>query len=307
MPQSAVNQRIIQWLIIASQRIELFRARGEYSGLGGNTDAGPLVKGEIELADSARFLANFRDFDFIGRIRGADVLDYGSGFGGRTVWMARYARHVEGVEVIPEMVERSRELARAQEAGNVRFSLGDNDGIRLPDASFDVLVTYDVLEHVAHPDVMMHEFRRLLRPGGTAVVIFTPFLGAFNHHLDYITLLPALHWIFSPPDIIAAINELLVEDRRFADLDIGPQPPPPRSFNGARQTFHNLNGMTKSEFLEVLGQCAFEVQSLYSRPILDRFPVLGRAGAALNAALARIPGLDERLSVNVVAILKRPA
>ena len=47
-----------------------------------------------------------------------------------------------------------------------------------PDASFDVAVTLETIEHVLDPDGLLQEIRRVLVPGGT-LVLSTPRLDSF--------------------------------------------------------------------------------------------------------------------------------
>jgi SAM-dependent methyltransferase len=49
----------------------------------------------------------------------------------------------------------------------------DLEDLTFPDETFDVFITQDVLEHVFHPDRVLHEISRVLKPGG-AHVFTTP-------------------------------------------------------------------------------------------------------------------------------------
>jgi len=70
--------------------------------------------------------------------------------------------------------------------------VGDITGIPEPDSSFDAVMCTEVLEHVPSPQIAIHEFARLLRPGGKLVLTapfaslthFAPFhfASGFNHY-----------------------------------------------------------------------------------------------------------------------------
>ncbi len=49
------------------------------------------------------------------------------------------------------------------------FSRDLNDAINIPDQSFDVIVSAEVIEHLENPRAVVREWFRLLRPGGTLV------------------------------------------------------------------------------------------------------------------------------------------
>jgi SAM-dependent methyltransferase len=48
--------------------------------------------------------------------------------------------------------------------------LDDDGSVPLPDAQFDLVLSTQVLEHVANPELYVSECRRLLKPGGTLVI-----------------------------------------------------------------------------------------------------------------------------------------
>src|SRR5688500_1133480 len=98
-------------LILFGQRIPVFRARGGYSGLhrfqGGVPDR--FARSEVEFQDHQGFLANLPGLDFPALLAGKTVLDFGSGYGGRTTWMGQYAHRVDGIEIHPNVVEVANE------------------------------------------------------------------------------------------------------------------------------------------------------------------------------------------------------
>jgi SAM-dependent methyltransferase len=97
---------------------------------------------------------------------GRDVLDVGCNTGYGTVRLVGDARSVTGVDVSPAAVE----AARTRPGGEgVVFQVIDGFGLPFPDASFDLVTSFQVIEHVADPGPYLHEIRRVLRPGGRAL------------------------------------------------------------------------------------------------------------------------------------------
>ncbi|HEX8206181.1 MAG TPA: methyltransferase domain-containing protein [Solirubrobacteraceae bacterium] len=100
----------------------------------------------------------------LGHAAGASVLDLGCGAAnGYAPQVAERASAYVGVDVSERAVALARE--RGLDARVVE------DAARLPfaDASFDVVVCVEVLEHLFRPDHAAAEARRVLRPGGRLV------------------------------------------------------------------------------------------------------------------------------------------
>ncbi|HAM00782.1 MAG TPA: hypothetical protein DCQ30_00915 [Acidimicrobiaceae bacterium] len=100
-----------------------------------------------------------------------EVVDIGCGIGRTTRALATKARHVIGVDVSLEMVERGRkELA---DLGNVELLLGNGRDLSgIGDASVDVVYSFIVFQHIPDPAITceyIQEIGRVLRPGGWTV------------------------------------------------------------------------------------------------------------------------------------------
>jgi SAM-dependent methyltransferase len=93
---------------------------------------------------------------------GARVMDLGSGEGGSVDQFRAGAPGCRwtGVDIADSVESRSRTRTDAE------FVL--YDGVHLPfaDQSFDLVYSKQVLEHVAHPEPLLAEVARVLRPGG---------------------------------------------------------------------------------------------------------------------------------------------
>ncbi|HMC54373.1 MAG TPA: class I SAM-dependent methyltransferase [Gemmatimonadaceae bacterium] len=94
---------------------------------------------------------------------GSRVLELGGGSGYQASLMAQRGLDVTSID-IPAGVRTPRQHF---------FDVQEYDGRTIPaeDASFDVVFSSNVLEHVPHLDHMTDEIRRVLKPGGLSVHI----------------------------------------------------------------------------------------------------------------------------------------
>jgi SAM-dependent methyltransferase len=102
--------------------------------------------------------------------RGKDVLDVASGEGYGTALLAQVACRAVGVEIAPEVVDHANNAYRAN---NLSFLVGDARSLPSPDATFDVVTSFETIEHFAEQELFLSEIRRVLRPGGL-LIISTP-------------------------------------------------------------------------------------------------------------------------------------
>jgi SAM-dependent methyltransferase len=98
---------------------------------------------------------------------GKDVLDAACGVGYGTALLAERAREVVGLDVDGDAIAYAR---RRYAAANVEFREGDVVELDLPDDSFDVVCSFETIEHVSDADAFLQQVRRVLRPGGVFLV-----------------------------------------------------------------------------------------------------------------------------------------
>lgn len=101
-------------------------------------------------------------------VQGKQVADIacGTGYGTELLCTRGKAARVVGVDVDAGAVAYAAEKHGCEAARYVRAP-AEHTG--LPDESFDVVVSFETIEHVAEDLPLLEEFSRLLRPGGLLV------------------------------------------------------------------------------------------------------------------------------------------
>ncbi len=101
-------------------------------------------------------------------VAGRDVLDVACGEGYGSALLARTARRVIGADIAAAAIDHAR--VRYAGIGNLEFRQADCMALPFPDASFDTIVSFETIEHVAAQEAFLDEARRVLRPGGLVVL-----------------------------------------------------------------------------------------------------------------------------------------
>jgi SAM-dependent methyltransferase len=143
---------------------------------------------------------HLKRYDFARRYcEGADVLDAGCGVGYGSAYLAEAAAMVVGVDVSAEAIA----YARSHYAGpRTSFEVMDVTALSFPDASFDVVCSFETLEHVREPRQAVREAARVLRDGG-AYVVSTPRADRTGASPDN----PFHEIEYSPADFAALLGE----------------------------------------------------------------------------------------------------
>jgi SAM-dependent methyltransferase len=96
------------------------------------------------------------------------VLEVGCGVGLYLQRLAEHAASTVGVEFEPDRARRARSVNPTAAVVNAA-----NEALPFPDRSFDLVLTNEVIEHVADDRRSAEELVRVLRPGGR-IVLFCP-------------------------------------------------------------------------------------------------------------------------------------
>lgn len=99
------------------------------------------------------------------------VADLGAGEGLLSQLLARRAEHVTCIDISPRMVEVGTDLAKKNGLDNLEYRLGDIEKVPLPDGSVDLAILSQALHHAEHPQEAVNEAFRILKSGGTLLVL----------------------------------------------------------------------------------------------------------------------------------------
>ncbi|EHJ45958.1 Methyltransferase type 11 (plasmid) [Solidesulfovibrio carbinoliphilus subsp. oakridgensis] len=114
---------------------------------------------------------------------GKAVLDIACGEGYGSNLLAQRAASVVGVDIAPDVVAHATEKYQRP---NLEFRHGSCLDIPMPDASVDLLVSLETLEHFVEHEVFLREIKRVLRPQGL-LVLSSPNRPEFSerHNISY--------------------------------------------------------------------------------------------------------------------------
>lgn len=122
-----------------------------------------------------------------------DVVDVGCGAGSQAIMWARAGHRAQGIDISTPLIDLARQRAVEGQL-DARFSVGSADRLPLPDASVDVVLVSELLEHLAQWQPCVDEALRILRPGGVIYLSTTNRLCPVQQEFT----LPGYSWYPAP-------------------------------------------------------------------------------------------------------------
>lgn len=113
------------------------------------------------------------------------VLDVGCGRGATVAWLVENGWDAYGIEVEDSYIRNASSVVEENRVRLVR-----DDRYPFPDSFFDLVISDQVLEHVADFPILAREISRTSRPGAAGIHIFPPRRIMREPHL----LMPLVHW-----------------------------------------------------------------------------------------------------------------
>jgi glycosyltransferase involved in cell wall biosynthesis/ubiquinone/menaquinone biosynthesis C-methylase UbiE len=108
--------------------------------------------------------SHLKRYDFARQFCQAKViLDAACGVGYGSNYLAQVAQEVIGVDISQEAITYAQEHYQRE---NIQFKVSDVTNLEFPDEYFDLVCTFETLEHLAKPEKFIDCVRRLLKPEG---------------------------------------------------------------------------------------------------------------------------------------------
>lgn len=185
--------------------------------------------------------------------------------------------------------DRAR-LAAGRPEGSVTFVEDDVTISALETASFDLIVSFEVLEHLQRPGDAFAAMARLLRPGGVAYHDYNPFFSSIGGHSLATLDFPWGHARLDGDDVERYLREIRPTEAEQAL----------RFYRGS------LNRMTLADLRSAISAAGLELVALipwYQRSLLNE-----ATGQALTEVQATYPDatIDDLLATFVAVVARRP-
>jgi len=129
--------------------------------------------------------------------------DLGAGEGLISQLLAARAKKVIAVDHSPRMVDVGRDLAKRSGLKNLEYRQGDMEQPPIRPGSVDVVILSQALHHAVHPPRALEAAWKILRPGGTALI-----LDLVEHSFEAAREMYADVWLgFAPAELSRLLRE----------------------------------------------------------------------------------------------------
>lgn len=202
--------------------------------------------------------------EFLRKIQGKTVIDFGCGEGAEAIEVAQHgATKVIGIDIRANMLETARQKAQAAGVQHIcEFAYTAKEPA-------DIIVSLDSFEHFSDPAQVLEVMNSLLKPNGEIIASFGP---SWYHPLGghLFSVFPWAHLIFSEKALIRWRSDFKSDGAtKFGEVEGG------------------LNQMTIRRFEQLVAKSPFRVEELDLVPIRKLKPLHNRLTREFTTALVR--------------------
>lgn len=170
---------------------------------------GEVATHRYSLEPAIKEMVRFEDWG------GRDVLEAGCGIGTDAVEFARAGARYTGLDLSPTALSLARRRFALEELEG-RLVEGSVTALPFPERSFDLVYSNGVLHHVEATEQAIWEMHRVLRPGGTALVMLYH-RDSLNYKINIMLVRRFLAALLVVPGAVRAVAMLTREDREVIE------------------------------------------------------------------------------------------
>ena len=111
-----------------------------------------------------------------------NVLDVACGEGYGTWILSWAADYASGVDINKEAVDWANRCYRTMPDSRVRYDVMDAESLYWTPESLDVIVSFETIEHLVHPEALVRSAYKLLKPGGL-FICSAPWNSGSKYHI----------------------------------------------------------------------------------------------------------------------------
>lgn len=120
----------------------------------------------------------------IKRLKNLNILDLGCGYGSLSKTLGGFKVKVTSADIDEKSLKFAKKFLSSNK--NIKVVKIREEKLPFKDNEFDIVILFDVIEHVKNPKITIEESLRILKKGGLLIVQFTPYYSIVGHHLyDY--------------------------------------------------------------------------------------------------------------------------
>jgi len=121
------------------------------------------------------------------------ILEGGCGFGKLVLGIKSILPQatITGIEINRSQVEQLQEYIEKTSTDGLTIVQGDVLDLPFADSSFDIVISEQIIEHVAEQDLLIRQAHRVLKPGGIFVLTTATRLFPWEFHIN----LPFIPWL----------------------------------------------------------------------------------------------------------------
>ena len=107
------------------------------------------------------------------------------------------------------MIDRANELYASE---HINFVLNTPDSIPLADDYADLVVSFDVFEHISDPKTIVNELYRIIKPGGQVLIGTWGWHHPFSPHLRSTMPVPWAHVLFGEKTMLKVCRRVYLSE-----------------------------------------------------------------------------------------------